>query len=181
MKTQLLELIRSDADVRAEVERLLLNSAVMQEIRALREDMNRRFEEVDRRFEAIDRRFEAMIAELRSVKDSVSALGSRWGIQTETAVREFAQRYIASEFGVRAERWRHKDSELDIVIGNGKHHLIEITSWCDEKTVRRFVASIATYEQETGRKADRKIVVTAHATGPAWRLAQEEGIEVFSG
>lgn len=95
LRTQVLELVRTDAELRGEVERLVLNSAVMQELRALREDMNRRFgdmdsrfralredmdrrfEAVDRRFEAVDRRFEAMIAELQSVKDGVSALGSR--------------------------------------------------------------------------------------------------------
>jgi hypothetical protein len=49
-----LTLLRTDKEVREEMGRLILESAVMQELRALREDTNRRFEELradmDKRF-----------------------------------------------------------------------------------------------------------------------------------
>jgi hypothetical protein len=41
----------------------------------LRQDMDRRFEAVDRRFEAIDRRFEAIIEELRSHREQLDNMG----------------------------------------------------------------------------------------------------------
>ncbi len=180
-RSELLTLIRTDSAIRDEVNRLILESAVMQELKAFREDVNKRFEAMDRRFEAMDRQFDSLHKDVRSTRDSVSALGSRWGIQTEEAVREFAAGFIAEEFGVKAEHWAHKDAELDLVIRNGRHCVIEVTSWCDEKAMRRFIQSAAEYEKQTGNRPSRRIVVTAHATGPAWRLAQREGIEVFSG
>lgn len=41
----------------------------------LRQDMDRRFEAVERRFEAIDRRFEAIIEELRSHREQIDNMG----------------------------------------------------------------------------------------------------------
>ncbi|MBT9149095.1 MAG: hypothetical protein DDT28_00515 [Dehalococcoidia bacterium] len=42
---------------------------IFQELKALREDSNRRFEAMDRRFEAMDRKFEAMNQELRALRE----------------------------------------------------------------------------------------------------------------
>jgi tetrahydromethanopterin S-methyltransferase subunit G len=42
-------------------------------------EMNQRFEAVDRRFEAVDRRFEGVIGELREQRLHLSALGARVG------------------------------------------------------------------------------------------------------
>jgi len=42
--------------------------AIVEELRAMRADFERRFEEVDRRFEAADRRFEAIVEEMRAMR-----------------------------------------------------------------------------------------------------------------
>jgi hypothetical protein len=42
--------------------------AIIEEMRAMRADFERRFEEVDRRFEAADRRFEAIVEEMRAMR-----------------------------------------------------------------------------------------------------------------
>ncbi len=220
-RDQMLSLMENDSAIRDLVSRMMLESVVVQELRAFREDTNRRFEAVDRRFEAVDRRFEEMMTELKALRtdmdkrfeqmrvdmdkrfeaqrsdmdkrfdlvgvefkatrDSISALGSRWGIQTEEAVRSFAQEFISKEFGVKAERWTHKDAELDLVVGNGHHCAIEVTSWCDERALRRFLQSVGAYETKTGNHVVRRMIITAHATGAAWKAAQQAGVEICSG
>lgn len=151
---------------------------ILDELRAQREASDRRFaaqaEQIRQGFERMDERF-------KRIDDRISALGSRRGIQTEEAVRGFAREFIATEFGGEVERWRHDHAELDVVMRNGRCCLIEVTSWCDEEKLRRFLRNAEIYTQDTGREPSRRLVVTAHATGPAWKLAQAEGVEIISG
>ncbi|MBI4577685.1 MAG: DUF3782 domain-containing protein [Planctomycetes bacterium] len=183
LRYQLYELLSETFARRDDLSRIL--DAMDRRFEEAREESNRRFEAMDRRFEAMDHRFEAMQAELReglrSVRDSISALGSRWGIQTEEAVRSFAREFIGSEFGVRAERWQHRDAELDVVIQDSRHHLIEVKSWCDEAAILALIRHAEAYEASTGHLPARRMVITAHATGSAWRLALAQGVEIYSG
>jgi hypothetical protein len=91
-------LLREHPEVRHEVWGIMLEAfpsrqefmALLDEMRATREDSNRRFEErrqemnqrfetVDRRFEAVDHRFEVIIGKLREMRVHLSALGGRVG------------------------------------------------------------------------------------------------------
>jgi hypothetical protein len=177
-RDEILTLLRTDPEIRAEVNHLILESAVMQELRALRADMNQRFEAVDRRFETL---VNEMREGFRRMDDRFSALGSRWGIQTEEAVRAFAREFVGREFGVQAERWTGAEAELDVVVRNGKDYVIEVKASCDERDVERFVSHASAYEQATGRRPARRLIVTAHATGRAWGRARDQGVEIISG
>ncbi len=78
LRRDLPRLLREHPEVRHELGGIMLEAfpsrqeflALLEEMRAFREDTNRRFEELrqdmNQRFEAIDRRFEVVIEELRS-------------------------------------------------------------------------------------------------------------------
>jgi chromosome segregation ATPase len=94
LRQNLPRLLREHPEVRHELWGIMLEAfpsrqefmELLQEMRAFREDTNRRFEElrqdmdrrfeaVERRFEAVDRRFEAIIEELRSHREQIDNMG----------------------------------------------------------------------------------------------------------
>jgi hypothetical protein len=112
--------------------------ALLDEIRAMREDTNRRFEElrqdmnhrfeavdrrfeaIDHRFEAVDRRFEAVIEELRNhsrqlrdVNIHLSALGGRVGYGLEDMVKAVVEEFAGHAFPV-AERLLLRDETGEV-------------------------------------------------------------------
>jgi hypothetical protein len=137
LRRELPRLLREHPEVRHELWGLMLEAfpsrqefvTLLEEIRAFREETNRRFAEMrqdldrrftemrqdlDRRFEAVDRRFETVIAELRRHGEAlhfqsqqlrdltvhVSSLGSRVGHGLEHMVREVVEEFAGETFTV---------------------------------------------------------------------------------
>jgi hypothetical protein len=131
LRQNLPRLLREHPEVRHELWGIMLEAfpsrqefmELLQEMRAFREDTNRRFEElrqdmdrrfeaVERRFEAIDRRFEAIIEELRSHREQIdnmgrelremrigfSSLGIRVGYGLERAIQGVVEEFAGETF-----------------------------------------------------------------------------------
>jgi hypothetical protein len=131
LRRNLPRLLREHPEVRHELWGIMLEAfpsrqefmELLQEMRAFREDTNRRFEElrqdmdrrfeaVDRRFEAVDRRFEAIIEELRSHREQLdnmgrelremrigfSSLGIRVGYGHERAIQGVVEEFAGEAF-----------------------------------------------------------------------------------
>jgi hypothetical protein len=150
LRRELPRLLRERPEVRHELWGIMLEAfpsrqeflELLQEMRAFREDTNRRFEELrqdmdrrfeelrqdmDRRFEAVDRRFEAIIEELRDhgqqlydhgrlLRDlniQMSALGSRVGYGLEQAVRDVVEEFAGETFPF-AERLLLQDESGEV-------------------------------------------------------------------
>jgi len=122
------QLLREHPEVRYELWGLMLEAfpsrqellAFLEELRALREESNRRFEglqhdiaqrfeavdqrfetllrEMTQRFEAVDRRFEGVIAELREQRVHLSALGGRVGRGLEFLVKGIVEEFAGESF-----------------------------------------------------------------------------------
>jgi hypothetical protein len=148
-----------------------------EDMNKLREDMNKLREDMNRGFELIERR--------------ISALGARWGLQTEEAFREGLRGILEKEFGVRVERWIEKDKEgmvydhpsdveLDIAVKDGKTILIEVSSHIKASDIPIFRRKSEFYEKITGIKADRLVIVTPYADDKALEMAKEFGIEIYT-
>jgi hypothetical protein len=142
----------------------------------LREDMNRLREDMNKLREDMNRR--------------ISALGARWGLQTEEAFREGLKGILEKEFGVRVERWVEKDKEgmvydhpsdieLDVV-KDRKTILIEISSHVKASDIPIFRRKAEFYEKVTGIRADRLVIVTPYADDKALDMAKEFGIEIYT-
>jgi hypothetical protein len=131
LRTELPRLLREHPEVRHEIWGIFLEAfparqeftTLLEEIRAFREDADRRFEAMDRRFEAVDRRFEAMdrrfeavdrrfeaiIDEMRQTREQaerrsrelelhLSALGLRVGRGLEHVIREIVEEFSGQTF-----------------------------------------------------------------------------------
>jgi Uncharacterized conserved protein containing a coiled-coil domain len=176
LKQRFLKLLKEDEEFRYAVAGLLGLEEILkrldrheEQLVKLREDMNRGFELIERR---------------------ISALGARWGLQTEEAFREGLKGILEKEFGVKIERWIEKDKEgmvydhpsdveLDVV-KDGKTMLIEVSSHVKASDIPIFRRKAEFYEKITGVRAERLVIVTPYADDKALEMAKEFGIEIYT-
>jgi len=117
------------------------------------DEHDRKFNEVIKRLDEHDRKFNEILEELKLHREKLEehdfkfdfmmrkldALGARWGILAESAFREGMRGIVERLFGGSVERWIHDDRdgfvfgypatvEVDIVIRDGEHILVEIKS-----------------------------------------------------
>jgi len=85
----------------------------------------------------------------KSVRDSISALGSRWGIMSEETFRK-AVRGILEETGYKVDRGWYGGREVDVVIQNGSRIILELTSALRADDIPKIIASAEDYEQRSG-------------------------------
>lgn len=88
----------------------------------------------------------------KSLRDSIAALGSRWGIMSEETFRK-AVRGILEETGYSVERGYYGEREVDVVIRNGSRIILELTSALKAGDIPKILASAADYEARNGTKA----------------------------
>ncbi len=123
MRRQLQEILLRDYSKEGEPSLLKIIHDMLQEIKQLRIDMNRRFEAVDKRFEEMDRRFEALIAEMNrrfeavdkrfeemmtafhALRRDVAAVSTRYGLRLEDIFRDVFREALSLE-GIKPESIR---------------------------------------------------------------------------
>jgi hypothetical protein len=103
------QLLREHPEVRYELWGLMLEAfpsrqellAFLEELRALREESNRRFEglqhEIAQRFEAVDQRFETLLREMTQRFEAVDRRFEAVNQRFETSLREMNQRFEAAD------------------------------------------------------------------------------------
>jgi hypothetical protein len=139
------------------------------------EAVDKRFEEINKRFEAVDRRFEELTKEMNKgfelLRNAITALGARWGIFAEEAFRE-GMKGVIENLGFPSyeiKKWKTFDEEgyvfgypheveVDIVIKDDKHFLIEIKSSVSDADVLKFKKIGELYEKKTGVKPQLIII-----------------------
>lgn len=137
------------------------------------EDINRRFEDMNKRFEDVNKRFEELALRMDSgfkiLRDTISAIGSRWGIGAEDAFRKGFEE-VLSEVGYKVIKWKKFDkeckfftfprpAEIDIIIKDKKKIAIEVKSSLSLAEIEEFEKTVRFYESEENEKIDEKIIV----------------------
>nr|VFK32322.1 MAG: hypothetical protein BECKMB1821I_GA0114274_10322 [Candidatus Kentron sp. MB]VFK75828.1 MAG: hypothetical protein BECKMB1821H_GA0114242_10332 [Candidatus Kentron sp. MB] len=155
-------------------------------------EQNRKWEEQkaeDRRaWEESNRRFDAMN---KRIEHSIGALGSRWGIQAESAFRDALAAILVDSFGVEVINVNEFDDdgevfgrpdqiELDIIIKNGLLIICEIKSSMSKSDMYTFERKVRFYERRHQRKANRIIVVSPMIDHRARPVGTQLGIEMYS-
>ena len=86
----------------------------------------------------------------KEIRDSISALGSRWGIQNESTMRNTLQG-VLGETNYSVRRGHYGNREVYIVIrGDGAHILLEVTAALKSSDIPKYIASADDYEAQTG-------------------------------
>ena len=94
----------------------------------------------------------------QKVNEQITALGSRWGIMNEKTFRRTVQALL-SRAGYTVSKGIYGDREVDVVIKNGEHILLEITSAAVKKDVRNLTRSAEDYFEKTG--IEPKLMISA--------------------
>jgi len=130
LREDVLRLLREDAEFREEMALLLMRTPMLEEIRGLREDFNKRFEAHERRFAEFEGRmeelrddfnkrmeelrqdfnktFNAFTQELSGLRRTLNAIGYRWGFVAEGAFRE-GMRGLLEKYGLEVRRLEFED------------------------------------------------------------------------
>jgi len=181
----------------------------LDELRRAREEQTRKWEEQSRNWEEqnrkwweqsrnwdesgkrFDRVHEEIMAQAKKFDRSISALGARWGLQSEAAFRNALAGILEESFGVEVIHVNEYDEqgdvfgrpdqvELDVIIKNGLLLICELKSSIDKAAMYIFERKVRFYEQRHQRKADRMIAISPMIDPKAQKVADKLGIETYS-
>ncbi len=121
----------------------------------------------------------------------IGALGTHWGLLSETALRDGLAAILEKSFGVEVININDYDDEglvfgrpdqveLDILIKNGLLIACEIKSAMDKAGLYTFLRKVDFYERKHQRKANRRLVITPFLDPRAAGLPEKLGIEVYA-
>jgi hypothetical protein len=123
----------------------------------------------------------AMKEGFQKINNQISALGGRWGIKNETTFRNTITALL-SKAGYSVSRGYYGDREVDVVIKNGEHILLEITSAALKKDVRSLNLSADDYFQKTGVQPLLMIAATYVSPNVMREIIDSpRKIEIYSG
>ena len=160
----------------------------------MREDFNKRMEQFERRMEAFERRMEEMREDFNKTLEAfdlkISSLGARWGIYSEAAIRRAFKGILERFFGAKVDKWEFYDEkgvvygrpsivEVDIVIRDGEHILVEVKSHVRKSDVTELLRISELYEEKMGVKP-KLAIVTPFIENKALEFAKSLGIDVFT-
>jgi len=136
---------------------------------------------------AAQERTEYEIRDLKtSLSNQIAALGSRWGIYNEGTFRSTIQKktvfgVLKEVEGMTVEEGVYGGRQVDVIIRNGEHILLEITSRMHAKDIDKLYQSADDYEVQEGVRP--KLMVATSYISP--KLMQKimglsRQIEIFS-
>jgi hypothetical protein len=156
---------------------------------------NRKWEETNKKLDETIReskeQFKGILEEIKSIRSTVGALGSRWGIASEASFRNALKGILERRFNVQVINvteydhegfvFRHPDQvELDIIIRNGEIIICEIKSSMSRSDIYTFHRKVQFYEKQHNCKAASMIVISPMLDKYAQTTADRLGIEIYS-
>jgi hypothetical protein len=198
LKSEILRLLKEDEEFRYTVAGLIGLEEVLKrldrhesELVKLREDMNKLREDMNKLREDMNRLREDMNKGFELVNRHISALGARWGLMAEEAFREGLRGLLERELGFKVEKWKTYDEfgkvfgypsevEIDITMKDKKLILIEVSSHTKASDIFQFKRKAELYQEKTGRKPDRLLIVTPYIDEKAIEASKQLGIEVYT-
>jgi hypothetical protein len=184
LKKGILRLLKEDEEFRYSVAGLIGLTEILrrmdrfeEELVKLREDMNKLREDMNAGFEALNRR--------------ITALGARWGVDTEAAFREAIKGILGKELGLSVERWVVQDTEglvygypsqveVDVAVTDSKTLLIEVTSHVKQSDPQTFIKKAKLFEALTGRRPTSLLFVSPFVEEKAQQACKSLGIQVYT-
>ncbi len=195
LRSELPRLLRDDVEVRGQVIAILSEylttreetAAILAEIR----ELGRRIDEQARHMIVLEERMLSLEQRMGSLERTTGAIGARWGMMSEDAFRQGVRALFAEQPEVRAEPWRCRDEagrvfghpadiELDAVVRNGIHVLVEIKSSVSAGDVFSFARKAEFYEEITGQHPHRRVMISPFVDDRARETARQLGIEVHA-
>lgn len=199
LRKELPRLLREDLEVRGQVIALMSEylttreetAAILAELRKMREGFDRRMDEQGRRIEEQGWRIEEQGERIDTHTRMLGAIGARWGILNEQAFGSGVRALLTAQPGVQVERWLYQDKqgqvfgypaevEVDAVIHDGLHMLVEIKSSVSRGDVSTFARTAELYGAVSGHKPQRRMIISPFVDEAAVEAAKHFDIEVHT-
>ena len=177
IKQEIKKIWEKIADIEEEIRKLREETKkIWEEIAKMREDYNKQFERVDRRF--------------KKLEDLISALGGRWGVNTEKAFRNALIDLAKEAVGAEVKRLKMYDEkgivygepgevEVDIAVRNEQHILIEIKARVRKSDVAELLRIGELYEKKYHVKP-MLMFVTPLVDKNAYDFAIKKNIKIYN-
>ena len=136
-------------------------------------------EETKANFDRVDQRLDKMDQRLDGLHRTITQLGGRWGIYNEDVIRQMIASLLEKSYGAKVERKLIDGEEFDVVISNGDHILIEVTSRAKSDIQRRLERKRELYIQKTGHTPSRVILAVGSIYSTRAQALREAGFEVI--
>lgn len=122
-----------------------------------------------------------MEAGFKSLSDQIAALGSRWGIYNEGTFRATIQGVFAKTEGITVKEGYYGDRQVDVIIRNGEHIMLEITSRMHSRDIDNLYRSADDYYKREGIQPIL-MVATSYVSPKLMQkiMGLERPIEIFS-
>lgn len=206
IKREILRLLKEDYEFRSAIIGFLAEGlttraetkAIIEEIRNLREDFNKRMNELredfNRRFEAFDKRMNELREDFNKRSEALdiklSALGARWGILNEEAVRNALRGLLGDYFYAKVDKWEIFDEkgivygipslvEADVLITDSEHILVEIKSHVGKSDITELLRMSELYKAKTG-VMPKLVIVSPYVDEKAREFAKMKNITIYS-
>ncbi|APB34887.1 hypothetical protein GlitD10_2549 [Gloeomargarita lithophora Alchichica-D10] len=168
---------------------------ILAELERDRQEQAHKWDEQTRKWDEQTRKWDEALAEIRRLdrqfQSTIGALGSRWGIASETSFRNALAGILTESFSVEVlnltvydhegEVFGRPDQvELDLIIKNGLTIACEIKSSIDKAGMYIFDRKVNFYMRHAQRTINRKIVVSPMVDSRALPVAESLGIEIYS-
>jgi len=168
---------------------------LLQELKAFREDTNRRFETVDKRFEEVYHRFDKMDRDFNDLKDWVGIVVGgfqiRAGQNLEDAVAGTLRIALGREVKPENIMMRKKITddkgligpegrsyEIDLCVTDTESLIFEIKSYAEEEDIERFNDKAELAIRKLGLKQVEKALITLEKRPSVVELCDRFGILV---
>ncbi len=191
------EVERRFAELAEAVARLLETQNRLIEAQARLEERVGRLEEALARLVEAQARLEERLNRLEGrmiqmeerIMRRLNAFGARWGLRSERAWRE-GMRAVLEMAGFEVERWvafdaqgdvfnYPSDVELDVVVRNGRVLVVELRTSVSREALPTLERKVRFYERQTGRKVNRRILVTPWYEPGVEEMARRMGWELY--
>jgi hypothetical protein len=195
-----IESLREDFNIRFEEHSRILegHSKILEEHSIAIKELTKRVEEHSKVLEGHSKVLEGhsiaikeLTKRIEKLEVTVSAVGSRWGVLAESAFRQALRGLFEERFGVKVCEWITEDMEgyvfghpsivqMDVVVKNGEHWLIEIKSSASRGDVTTLHRMGVLYEKEKGIKPAKLILVSPFVDDNAKAIASSLNIDIFT-
>jgi hypothetical protein len=168
------------------------------------EQVDQRFEQVEQKLDTLDQRMDRLetnlnqlwheVSNLRSdhndlrsevrngflaVHKSIDRLGQRWGIRNEILFRQTMRTVLERHFGAKVEERQLRGEQIDCIIFNGEHILVEISASVGPDIRQKLERKRQLYIDETGVTPARFILAAGSIYSRRAEALRAAGFDVI--
>ncbi len=161
-----------------------------QRLEERQQQLEERMLRLEERLLEVEKRLASLEEAVKGLQRTLATVAHRFGVLSESAFRGAIKGIVEEVFGAKAYRWTTYDKdgvvyghpsevEVDVVIRDGKHVLVEVKSRVDAGDVIELARIAKLYEKTEGIKPELAIVA-GFVSPKARKLAEKLGIKIYT-